>query len=149
MKKTSKPAMDKQEMTKLILLLRFGTTTPTKELKVLLPLRLVASTVHLSIEKVRSVCVLAVAETKDMAVRETYERRKVPLKQQRFLTSPTTLKEWCSKSLGERAVLLHRRYPETHISASYISKLYSKHGITKKAIVKKKNLRPSQLAIKD
>ena len=43
-------------------------------------------------------------------------------------------------------MVFHRKFPEIHISASYISKLYKKFGVSKKKIVIKKRHTASKLS---
>jgi hypothetical protein len=51
-----------------------------------------------------------------------------------FLTSPLTLQKWACKTLAERAVLFHRRFPESKISRSSLHRLYQSSGIKRKAL---------------
>ena len=37
-----------------------------------------------------------------------------------FLKDPDTVKKWAGLSLDARAVMLHRQFPEIHISGCYI-----------------------------
>jgi hypothetical protein len=51
-----------------------------------------------------------------------------------FLTMDETLNDWAQKTLSERCVLFHRRYPEVKISRAYLSHIYKVHGVKLKRI---------------
>ena len=55
-----------------------------------------------------------------------------------YLISPETLQLHSGLNLEERAVMLHRRFPETKISPSLISRIYKKFRIKKKIVQIKK-----------
>lgn len=55
-----------------------------------------------------------------------------------FLCDPKVLVDWASRSLKERAVLIHRRWPDLHISPSKLANVYKSNGIKRKVIILKK-----------
>ena len=61
-----------------------------------------------------------------------------------WVTSKETLKQHTALTLAERAVMLHRQFPETRVSESALSRLFKKEGVKKKAIVKKKRVKWGQ-----
>ena len=60
----------------------------------------------------------------------------------KILLDEKTLFQWAGKSLDERAVLLHRRYPLQKITGSYIGQLYRQNCLTRKAVVLEKTIHP-------
>ena len=56
----------------------------------------------------------------------------------KYLQHPDTIKGWAGLTLAERAVMLHRQFPENHISKDSIGLLYRKAKIRKKVVVIKK-----------
>ena len=55
-----------------------------------------------------------------------------------FIRSRDTVKAWAGKTLDERAIMLHRKFPQTKITGNYIGKLYSRFKIKRKAVVLRK-----------
>ena len=56
-------------------------------------------------------------------------RSKLKREHIRFLTMDETLNDWAQKTLSERYVLFHRRYPEVKISRAHLSRIYRAHGV--------------------
>ena len=61
-----------------------------------------------------------------------------------WIISEEILKKHTALTLAERAVMLHRQFPETKISESALSRLFKKEGVKKKVIVKKKRVKWGQ-----
>jgi hypothetical protein len=74
----------------------------------------------------------------------TDRRKKVLDHHIQYLISQETLNEWAEKTLAERCVLLHRKFPELKISTSYLSLIYKRNSIRRKVIILGKELRPWQ-----
>ena len=60
-----------------------------------------------------------------------------------WLTDPEVLRSQAGLSLAQRAVIFHRKFPETKISAVWIGKIYKRNKIRRKIVSIKKfsNLR--------
>jgi hypothetical protein len=66
--------------------------------------------------------------------------RKVKQEHIEYLCSNETLKSWAGRSLRERAVLMHRRFPDIKISSSTVDSIYRSQGVKKKRVLIKKSL---------
>ncbi len=85
------------------------------------------------------------ASPKDKLITKKLDRRsKVRDHHVEFLISQETLNDQAEKTLAERCVLLHRKFPELKISPSYLSLIYKKNSIRRKVIILGKELRPWQ-----
>ena len=51
-----------------------------------------------------------------------------------FLTSDQTLEIWAGKTMLERTVLFHRRFPDKRIAATSLRRLYLAHKIKRKKV---------------
>jgi len=71
-----------------------------------------------------------------MLVRD--KRKKLTKTMIDYLINPEIIKEWAGLSLAERAVMLHRKFPEVHISGSMIGLIYKKFKIKRKIVIIKK-----------
>ena len=54
------------------------------------------------------------------------------------MCSESTITKQAGRSLDERAVMFHRRFPEVRISRQQLRSIYKLHGIKKKAIRQRK-----------
>ena len=63
------------------------------------------------------------------------------------MTSSETLRKWAAKTLEERSVLFHRKFPEVTASKTTIATIYKLNGIKRKAIVLRKT--PSAKALRE
>ena len=61
-------------------------------------------------------------------------RSKLKREHIRFLIMDETLIDWAQKTLSERCVLFHRRYPEVKISRAHLNHIYKVHGVKLKRI---------------
>ena len=57
------------------------------------------------------------------------KRKKLEQHHVDYLCSPKTLREWAHLSLMQRAVILHRAFPEIKISATLLQTTYKLCGI--------------------
>ena len=57
-----------------------------------------------------------------------------------YISDPACVRRWAGYTLAERAVLLHRRFPHTVVSASTISRYYKRLRIKQKAVVVRKRV---------
>ena len=55
-----------------------------------------------------------------------------------FIKEPACVRKWAGYSLDERAVLLHRQFPDVRVSGSTIGRYYRKLRIKMKAVSTKK-----------
>ncbi len=51
-----------------------------------------------------------------------------------FLTNLRTLEEWAGRTMKERTVLFHRRFPDKRIAVTSLRRLYLRHGIRRKKV---------------
>ena len=65
-------------------------------------------------------------------------RQKVTPNMLNYIIDPKTVQKWAGYTLSERAVLLHRVHPETHIQGNRIGEIYRQHKIKRKVVVIKK-----------
>ena len=75
--------------------------------------------------------------------REGSRRSKFTAHHIGYLLSEQTLQEWAARTLKERCVLFHRRFPEVSISKSSLQKIYKENKVKRKVITytkKKKGL---------
>jgi ribosomal protein S15P/S13E len=114
--------------------LRWSPTRLRDDGRVYLKIGQIAKIVKVSPSKVR--CLLAYA--RGDRPRQPQDRCSPPAKIQPhhvvFLTSMSTLQAQAACTLTERAVLLHRRFPEIKISPNSIQRLYRMNGIRRKAL---------------
>ena len=68
-------------------------------------------------------------------------RKKVTPEMLEWISSVETLEKHVGMTLAERAVMLHRKFPETRITESALSRLFKEQGVKKKVILKKKRVK--------
>ena len=59
-----------------------------------------------------------------------------------FLKSPKTLELWSGKTLKERSILFHRKFPNKKIAVTSLRKFYLKNKIKRKKVRQQKYLPP-------
>ncbi len=124
--------------------LMYGTKELNPKMKKLMSYSAIAKILNMSVSSV----VLALNSYAD-SVNQLQERVYHPKSKLRdnhiqFLISQEILDLWADKTLAERCVLFHRKFPEIKISPSTLSLLYRRNGIRKKVIILGKELRPWQ-----
>ena len=61
-----------------------------------------------------------------------------------FLTSLETLRLWAGKSLKERAILFHRKFPNKRIAVTSLRRLYLSKGVKRK-VVRQEKVKPAHV----
>ena len=57
-----------------------------------------------------------------------------------FLKSPKTLELWSGKTLKERSILFHRKFPNKKIAVTSLRKFYLKNKINRKKVRQEKHM---------
>ena len=129
-------ASSSTELQDLLLMLRFGTSTPKLGQKPKLSFSAISKLTQLSTPTLLRYYRQIASPTGLCTLRQPGARAKLTEAHISYLTDPTVLQIWASYSLKERAQLFHRSFPELRVSSSTIAKLYKQHGIRYKAIVR-------------
>ena len=66
--------------------------------------------------------------------------RKIEQAQIDFLTSDATQVQWAGRTMDERVILFHRKFPHKVISATRLWRLYRQHGIKRKQVRVQKSM---------
>lgn len=132
--------LDPESILSLVLLLRYGTMSPSRGDSPILNLVTVARVTKLSPFVVTKMIrrYLSHGDTGDRG--DTRPFRKLHCHHVGFLTSSETLQQWAPLSLKERSVLFHRHYPETVVSPSTLASVYRQHKIKFKQIKRGKRV---------
>jgi hypothetical protein len=103
----------------------------------------IAKILDISYSEARALSIIAPSLMHISPPREGSRRSKFAAHHIGYLLSEQTLQEWAARTLKERCVLFHRRFPEVSISKSYLQKIYKDNKVKRKAITytkKKKGL---------
>ena len=68
--------------------------------------------------------------------------RKLEEEHVAFLLNERVLEQWAGKTMKERTVLFHRRFPDKRIAVTSLRRLYLKHKIRRKRVRHEKVLPP-------
>ena len=63
-----------------------------------------------------------------------------------FLTNPETLRVWAGRSMKERAILFHRKFPNKRIAVTSLRRLYLRKGIKRK-VVRQEKIKPAHVQL--
>lgn len=135
----------REERDRLCHLLRFATPEINPARAPLMPLKSVAKILGVSIVTVHNILKSGPPLHSETASKDRRKPSKLKYVHRSFLLSDETLMQWAHKSLDERCILFHRKFPEVKISPSYLSILYRKHGISRKRIVFVKKQKPHMM----
>ena len=120
-----------------IVMLRFGSKTPSTDARPRLNYKDIAEALGVSAALVRRVCLGSV--TGQVRVPTAADSRKTLGSEHiKFLTRNSQLKKWAGKSLDERASLFTAKFPDKEISGGKLWHLFRKHGIKYKCVATKK-----------
>ena len=61
-----------------------------------------------------------------------------------FLTNPETLRLWAGKSMKERTILFHRKFPNKRVAVTSLRRLYLSKGIKRK-VVRQEKIKPAHI----
>ena len=70
------------------------------------------------------------------------KRRKLTPNMLAYLIDPNTVSAWAGLTLDERAVMLHRQFPDVKLTGRYICSIYKHNKVKRKAINIKKYSNP-------
>ena len=68
--------------------------------------------------------------------------RKLEEEHVAFLLNERVLEQWAGKTMKERTVLFHRRFPDKRIAVTSLRRLYVKHKVRRKRVRHEKVLPP-------
>ena len=106
----------KDEKRRLAQILRFGPPGLRTAESVFAKFLDIAKILHISYSEARALTIIAPSLMNISPARERSRRSKFAAHHIGYLLSERTLQEWAAKTLKERCVLFHRRFPEVSIS---------------------------------
>ena len=133
----------KDEKRRLAQTLRFGPPSLRAADTVFAKFIDIAKILDISYSEARALTIIAHSIMHISHPREGSHRSKFAADHIGYILSEQTLQEWAARTLKERCVLFHRRFPEVSISKSSLQKIYKENKVKQKAITctkKKKGL---------
>ena len=135
-----------------LILLRYGERRPTKFKYRKWTLAAIAKCTSRSISYVRRICkdyqrefeskkdskVIMTRKTLKLQLASKVHAKRPTPEMISYLIDPEVVRSWSHLTLVERKQMLHRRFPERHVSIYYLRQVYRRHGISKKKIRKTK-----------
>ena len=128
-----------------VLLLRYRKKKPKKTDPVYMKLPAIGTELGLTYNQVKYICTRVTLQKKRQGKRDKPERI-IEAAQEAYLRDPATLKAWAGRSLIERTVLYHRKFPHKVISAMELCRLYRRNKIKRKAVTRYKTATPEKQA---
>ena len=122
-------------------MLRFRTTEPKARTAKYTSYARISKAVSQPYNVVQHLCRQALKKKRRKANKND---RKLEQPQLDFLLSKDTLNLWAGRTLAERCMLFHRKFPHKRIAVTSLRRLYLTHGIKRK-IVRQEKLRPSHI----
>jgi len=95
--------------------------------------------------QVKYICTRVTLHKKRKAKRDRPERI-IEAEQEAYLKDPAILRAWAGRSLIERAILYHRRFPHKVISPMELCRFYKRNKIKRKAVTRYKTATPDKQA---
>ena len=139
MKKVSKKRMKQQERKNAVLLLRFRTDQPAKNAVKYCSYQKIGRIVNLSYNEVQYICRRALnLATKRSKPKDT--SRQLEQLHKDFLTNPRTLELWAGRTLKERCILFHRRFPNKRIAVTSLRVFYLRNKLRRKKVRAEKKM---------
>ena len=133
------------EIKEAVLLLRYHKKKPAKTDATFMTLTAIGNALDLTYHQVKYICYRPWLHKRRKSKRDKPERI-IEAEQEAYLKDPVTLKAWAGRSLIERAVLYHRRFPHKVISAMELCRFYKRNKITRKAVTRYKTATPDKQA---
>jgi len=118
-----------------VLLLRFHKKKPVSTDAKFMTLAKIATMLEISYHQVRYICRRYDLQKKRKP-KSRDSARVIEAEQAAYLQDAATLRAWAGRSLAERAVLYHRRFPHKLISAMELCRFYKRNKITRKAVTR-------------
>ena len=119
-----------------VLLLRYRTETPLSNARRFCSYNRIAQITKLAYNQVQHICRQAIKrkrKQKDLS-------RLLEDKHIQFLTDAKTLELWSGKTLKERCILFHRKFPNKKIAVTSLRRLYLKNKLRRKKVRQDKYL---------
>ena len=76
--------------------------------------------------------------TRKMKEGKLHHRTKLKPYMKEWAVAPETVMSQCGMTLDQRAMMVHRQFPEIHITPQYLGKIFKKHHIKRKKVRVKK-----------
>ena len=133
------------EIKEAVLLLRYRKKKPKKTDATYMSLGQIGTELGLTYRQVKYICERSDLHKKRKSPRDKPERI-IEAEQEAYLKDPAILKAWAGRSLIERAVLYHRRFPHKVISAMELCRFYKRNQIKRKAVTRYKTATPEKQA---
>ena len=127
-------------MIEAVLLLRFKCTEPKPDAQKYFAYGRIAQALGMKYNQVQHICRFALRPKKMPSVDHLV--RKLGPEHVQFLTDMHTLEQWAGKTMAERTVLFHRRFPDKRIAVTSLRRLYLKHKVRRKRVRHEKVLPP-------
>ena len=135
--------LEKEEITRAVLLLRFRRTDPGPLAYKFMAYAKIAKALNLTVNEVTHLCRKA-QSVPDPLKRQRDPARRLEQHHVDYLLSERTLERWAGKTLAERAALFTAAFPDKTIAVTTLRRLYLRHGIKRKKVVKRKVVPPHQ-----
>ena len=141
MKFTKLDRQAKEEVRRAVLLLRYRTTEPRAGAAKYMSYARMSSVVGQPYNTVQHLCREALKTKRRKSVSSD---RKLEQPQIDFILSRDTLNLWAGRTLKERCMLFHRKFPHKRIAVTSLRRLYLQSGVRRK-LVRQEKLRPSHV----
>ena len=126
-------------------MLRYRKKKPKKGDPFFMKLPAIGKELGLTYPQVKYICTRVTLHKKRKSQRDQPERI-IEAEQEAYLKDPAILKAWAGRSLIERAVLYHRRFPHKVLSAMELCRFYRRNKIKRKAVTRYKTATPEKQA---
>ena len=133
------------EIKEAVLLLRYHKKKPAKTDTSFMTKAAIGKELGLTYNQVNYICKRVTLHKKRKSKQDRPERIIEP-EQEAYLKDPVILKAWAGRSLIERSILYHRRFPHKIISATELWRFYKKNNIKRKAVTRYKTASPDRQA---
>ena len=118
-----------------VLLLRYHKKKPVSTDTKFMTLAKIAKMLDIAYHQVSYICRRVYLNKKRKATSRV-SARVIEDEQAAYLQDTSTLRAWAGRSLAERAILYHRRFPHKLISAMELCRFYKRNKITRKAVTR-------------
>ena len=122
-----------------VLLLRYRTLKPARDANSFMKMTAIAKHLNITYVQTRRVCDRSQFVPKKKRKKD-HTDRKLEEEHVAFLVDPRTLQQWAGKSLVERCVLFHRKFPNKRVSAMKLCRMYRQHHISRKVVKRYKGV---------
>ena len=133
------------EIKEAVLLLRYHKRKPVRTDATFMTKAAIGKELGLTLNQVKYICTRVWLHKKRRSKRDRPERIIEP-EQEAYLKDPAILRAWAGRSLIERSILYHRRFPHKIISAMELCRFYKRNKIKRKAVTRYKTATPEKRA---